>query len=69
MDAYDYRQTFVITAFIYLVSASLRPGTLTVFGVITGKCWYFRNLVLDTIVEVCLISLPPSLGNSTHFHL
>lgn len=24
MDAYDYRQTFVITAFIYLVSASLR---------------------------------------------
>eukprot|EP00438_Fugacium_kawagutii_P025015 Skav230597 [mRNA] locus=scaffold3317:334409:338578:- [translate_table: standard] len=24
MDAYDYRQTFVITAFIYLVSASMR---------------------------------------------
>ena len=32
MDAYDYRQTFVITAFIYLVSASLRRGAHCVWG-------------------------------------
>lgn len=41
MDAYDYRQTFVITACIYLVAALMRTGW---FGI--AACWTMLCTIL-----------------------